>query len=97
MTALQSGVQLSLDFGRPIATRPAKARALAGTPPWKDRPATAPERAPSPLWVLPAPALTEADVAEGVWRAVHDTSGRLRFPAGADAVALTAAQAPAGG
>ena len=40
---------------------------------------------------------TEADVAEGVWRAVHDTSGRLRFPAGADAVALTAAQAPAGG
>lgn len=40
---------------------------------------------------------TEADVAEGVWRAVHDTSGRLRFPAGADAVALAAAQAPAGG
>jgi len=40
---------------------------------------------------------TEADVAEAVWRAVHDTSGRLRFPAGADAVALATAQAPAGG
>jgi NAD(P)-dependent dehydrogenase (short-subunit alcohol dehydrogenase family) len=31
---------------------------------------------------------TEADVAEGVWRAATDTSGQLRFPAGADAVAL---------
>jgi NAD(P)-dependent dehydrogenase (short-subunit alcohol dehydrogenase family) len=31
---------------------------------------------------------TEADVAEGVWRAANDTSGQLRFPAGADAVAL---------
>ena len=31
---------------------------------------------------------TEADVAEVVWRAVHDGSGRLRFPAGPDAVAL---------
>jgi NAD(P)-dependent dehydrogenase (short-subunit alcohol dehydrogenase family) len=31
---------------------------------------------------------TEADVAEGVWRAASDASGRLRFPAGADAVAL---------
>jgi NAD(P)-dependent dehydrogenase (short-subunit alcohol dehydrogenase family) len=30
----------------------------------------------------------ESDVAESVWRAVHDTTGRLRFPAGADAVAL---------
>lgn len=28
------------------------------------------------------------DVAEGVWSAVHDTSGRLRFPAGPDAVEL---------
>lgn len=28
------------------------------------------------------------DVAEGVWRAANDTSGTLRFPAGADAVAL---------
>jgi short-subunit dehydrogenase len=31
---------------------------------------------------------TESDVAEGVWRAANDASGRLRFPAGADAVAL---------
>ncbi|MEJ5278601.1 SDR family oxidoreductase [Pseudomonas sp. MYb541] len=31
---------------------------------------------------------TEQDVAEGVWRAANDTSGQLRFPAGADAVAL---------
>ena len=29
-----------------------------------------------------------ADVAEAVWRAVNDTSGQLRFPAGPDAVAL---------
>ncbi|MBE9604284.1 SDR family oxidoreductase [Acetobacteraceae bacterium H6797] len=36
------------------------------------------------------PALTtrEADVAETIWAAIHDTSGKLRFPAGADAVAL---------
>lgn len=40
-----------------------------------------------------APALTtsESDVAEGVWNAVHDASGRLRFPAGPDAVALAQA------
>jgi NAD(P)-dependent dehydrogenase (short-subunit alcohol dehydrogenase family) len=31
---------------------------------------------------------TEADVAEGVWRAANDATGRLRFPAGADALAL---------
>ena len=31
---------------------------------------------------------TEADVAHAVWRAVNDTSGQLRFPAGADALAL---------
>lgn len=39
------------------------------------------------------PALTtrEIDVAEAVWRAVNDTSGTLRFPAGADAVALSRA------
>lgn len=30
----------------------------------------------------------EADVAEGVWRAANDLSGQLRFPAGADALAL---------
>jgi NAD(P)-dependent dehydrogenase (short-subunit alcohol dehydrogenase family) len=35
---------------------------------------------------------TESDVAEAVWRAAHDTSSQLRFPAGADAIAL--AQAP---
>ncbi len=35
---------------------------------------------------------TEADVAEGVWRAATDTSGQLRFPAGADAVALAQAR-----
>lgn len=36
------------------------------------------------------PALTtkESDVAEAVWRAVTDASDRLRYPAGADAVAL---------
>lgn len=36
------------------------------------------------------PALTtrEIDVAEAVWRAVNDSTGKLRFPAGADAVAL---------
>jgi NAD(P)-dependent dehydrogenase (short-subunit alcohol dehydrogenase family) len=37
------------------------------------------------------PALTtrEIDVAEAVWRAVNDTTGTLRFPAGPDAVALS--------
>lgn len=30
----------------------------------------------------------ESDVAEAVWRAANDMSGQLRFPAGADAVAL---------
>jgi NAD(P)-dependent dehydrogenase (short-subunit alcohol dehydrogenase family) len=39
------------------------------------------------------PALTtrECDVAEAVWAAVNDKSGQLRFPAGADAVALASA------
>jgi hypothetical protein len=36
----------------------------------------------------PAAATTEADVAEAAWRAANDVSGQLRFPAGADAVAL---------
>lgn len=31
---------------------------------------------------------TESDVAEAVWLAANDTSGRLHYPAGADAVAL---------
>jgi NAD(P)-dependent dehydrogenase (short-subunit alcohol dehydrogenase family) len=36
----------------------------------------------------PAAVTTESDVAEAVWLAANDTSGRLRYPAGADAVAL---------
>jgi NAD(P)-dependent dehydrogenase (short-subunit alcohol dehydrogenase family) len=36
----------------------------------------------------PAMFTTEADVAEAVWAAVHDQSGRPHFPAGADALAL---------
>ena len=39
------------------------------------------------------PALTtkETDVAAAIWAAVHDTAGQLRFPAGADAIALAKA------
>lgn len=37
----------------------------------------------------PAVFTTEADVADGVWRAANDTSDQLRFPAGPDAVALS--------
>ena len=37
----------------------------------------------------PAAVTTEFDVADAVWRAANDESGQLRFPAGADAVALT--------
>jgi NAD(P)-dependent dehydrogenase (short-subunit alcohol dehydrogenase family) len=36
----------------------------------------------------PAAVTTESDVAEVVWRAANDTTGQLRFPAGADALAL---------
>ncbi len=36
----------------------------------------------------PAVTTKETDVAAAVWDAVHDTSGRLQFPGGADAVAL---------
>ncbi len=39
----------------------------------------------------PALVTTETDVAEAVWRAANDPSGQLRFPAGADAVALARA------
>ena len=39
----------------------------------------------------PAAVTTEADVAEVVWRAANDASGRLRFAAGPDAVALAQA------
>ncbi len=40
------------------------------------------------------PTLTtkESDVAEAIWQAVHDTETQLRFPAGADAVALAQAR-----
>lgn len=36
----------------------------------------------------PTAVTTESDVAKAVWHAAHDESQRLRFPAGADAVAL---------
>jgi NAD(P)-dependent dehydrogenase (short-subunit alcohol dehydrogenase family) len=36
----------------------------------------------------PALVTAESDVAEAVWRAANDASAQLRFPAGADAVAL---------
>jgi NAD(P)-dependent dehydrogenase (short-subunit alcohol dehydrogenase family) len=36
----------------------------------------------------PAAVTTPSDVAEAVWRAANDSTGRLRFPAGPDAVAL---------
>lgn len=39
----------------------------------------------------PALTTTESDVAEAIWQAVHDTKDQLRFPAGADAVALAQA------
>lgn len=38
------------------------------------------------------PVTCAGDVAEGVWRAAHDESGQLRFPAGPDAVALARAR-----
>lgn len=40
----------------------------------------------------PSKVTTELDVAEAVYRAANDTSEQLRFPAGADAVALAMAQ-----
>ena len=36
----------------------------------------------------PAAVTIEPDMAEAVWHAANDTSGPLRLPAGADAVAL---------
>jgi NAD(P)-dependent dehydrogenase (short-subunit alcohol dehydrogenase family) len=42
----------------------------------------------------PAAVTTESDVALAVWRAAHDVSGQLRFPAGVDAVALAATSKP---
>lgn len=41
----------------------------------------------------PGPVTTGDDVAEAVYRAVHDETGELRFPAGADAVALSRGRA----
>lgn len=41
----------------------------------------------------PGPVTTAADVAEVVWQAAHDTSNRLHFAAGPDAIALAAAKA----
>jgi len=40
------------------------------------------------VFAQPSAVTTELDVADAVWRAANDASGRLRFPAGADAVAL---------
>lgn len=39
----------------------------------------------------PAQTTKESDVAEAVWQAVHERTGQLRFPAGADAVRLASA------
>ena len=38
----------------------------------------------------PGAVTAAADVADAVWRAANDASGRMRYPAGADAVALAA-------
>jgi NAD(P)-dependent dehydrogenase (short-subunit alcohol dehydrogenase family) len=40
------------------------------------------------VFAHPVAVTTEADVADAVWLAANDTSKQLRFPAGADAVAL---------
>ena len=40
----------------------------------------------------PAQVTSESDVAEVVWRAANDTTGQLRFPAGADALTLAQAR-----
>jgi len=38
---------------------------------------------------FPRPTAATTDVGEVLWRAANDTTGQLRFPAGADALALT--------
>lgn len=56
--------------------------------------------APCPSWTKEATGAfmgqdvfsKESDIAETVWRAVHDTAGRLPFPAGPDAVRLARAK-----
>jgi hypothetical protein len=40
------------------------------------------------LTAAPAAVTLASDVAEAVWRAANDVTGQLRFPAGADALAL---------
>ncbi|QAY75601.1 SDR family oxidoreductase [Sphingosinicella sp. BN140058] len=40
----------------------------------------------------PAMTTKESEVAEEIWNAVHDMAGRLRFPAGPDALALAQAR-----
>ena len=42
-------------------------------------------------FMQPAAVTTEADVAAAVWQAANNRTGQLRFPAGADAVALAQA------
>ena len=44
-------------------------------------------------WAKPTAVTRESDVAEAVYCAATDTTGQLRFPAGADAVALAEASA----
>jgi NAD(P)-dependent dehydrogenase (short-subunit alcohol dehydrogenase family) len=43
----------------------------------------------------PTDVTTESDVAEAVWRAAIDSTSRLRYPAGTDAVALAESRKPA--
>jgi len=43
-------------------------------------------------FVRPTLTTRESDVAEAIWAAVHDTTEQLRFPAGADAIALAEAR-----
>lgn len=45
-------------------------------------------------FATPAAVTTETDVAEVVWQAANDRSGRLHFPAGHDAVALAHLKSP---
>lgn len=40
----------------------------------------------------PSQVTSGADVADAIWRAVHDRTGQLRFPAGPDAMALAQAR-----
>jgi NAD(P)-dependent dehydrogenase (short-subunit alcohol dehydrogenase family) len=42
-------------------------------------------------YAQPGAVTAPSDVADAVWRAANDTTGQLRFPAGADAVALARA------